>query len=681
MTFTYRPSLDGIRALAVYVVVLYHSGLVAASGGFIGVDLFFVLSGFLVTSVVIDELDNGTFRPIRFWARRFRRLLPAAAVVVVVTSVVFAAITMPAERELALSDARSVGLYFANWHFLSLGNDYFAADDLARPFTHFWSLAVEEQFYFAFPLIVMASGWIAKQFRRRFRSVFGVVIASLGAASLLVQFVSANQPGMRAYYATDARAYQILLGSLFALLIQSPNFRKRIADIPSVVFSASGVVSLFVFLTLASNAVELSVSVRGVLAAVTSILLICSLELSRNSLVVHLFAIEPLVHLGRLSYGTYLWHWPVIVILDRLMEVGPVARSVTAVVISTALAELSLRFLENPIRRSRQLDPRPRLTVALGLVVSLVITFAVAPQILNSQAPSRLVTSGEPSVVEPPVGSIDFSLPANLDWRAARGDIPVLPDCINTKPEDCIVVVGPPGGLHIHLVGDSHARTLIPAFSSLAKAEGWTFSVTAVGGCPWQQRLRYSDELERTERCDEHQLSWYQKIIPALDPDVVVLFNRAFDDPKFRRRMLIEGEPVGAKNQYEVVQETSEATVAALVQEGRLVVALEQLPLTGRDVTTCLSGAVSQKECTFTASGGPLPTEIVLRYLDLKYKKMVSLDIDALSCPQLPLCLPVVDGLIVRRDAHHLTAKFSDYISTKLGEAIKASGVLKEVNS
>jgi hypothetical protein len=366
--------------------------------------------------------------------------------------------------------------------------------------------------------------------------------------------------------------------------------------------------------------------------------------------------------------------------LDRLIEVGPIARSVSAVIISTALAELSLNFLENPIRRSRYLDPRPQLTVALGLVVSVMIALAIAPAFLNSQAPSRLVTSEESLVAEQPVGSIDFSLPTNVDWRAAREDIPVLPDCIATKPEDCIVVVGPQGGLHIHLVGDSHARTLIPAFSSLARAKGWTFSVTAVGGCPWQQRLRYSDELERIARCDEHQLAWYKNIIPALNPDVVVVFNRAFDDPKFRRRMLIEGEPVGSKSQFEVVRETSEATVAALVKDGRLVVALEPIPLTGRNVTTCLSGAVSQKECSFTASAGPLPTEIVLRYLDLKFGKMVSVDIDALSCPQLPLCLPIVDGLIVRRDAHHFTATYSEHISTKIGEAIQTSGILDELN-
>ncbi|HET7587218.1 MAG TPA: acyltransferase [Gammaproteobacteria bacterium] len=156
MSWSYRPALDGLRCVAVYLVLLFHAGLSAVDGGFIGVDIFFVLSGFLISNVIFSEIDrSGTLRLGHFYARRVRRLLPAAVVTIVVTSTVFMLILPTAARLPFVRDAQSALLYFANWHFLFQSNDYFGAAIDKSPFLHFWSLSVEEQFYFVFPALLL----------------------------------------------------------------------------------------------------------------------------------------------------------------------------------------------------------------------------------------------------------------------------------------------------------------------------------------------------------------------------------------------------------------------------------------------------------------------------------------------------------------------------------------------
>ena len=156
MLLKYRPDLDGLRTIAVYLVLLFHAGLGWAGGGFIGVDLFFVLSGFLVTSVILSEIEStGRLRISNFYSRRVRRLLPAALVVIVATCVAFTILWSVARRLAIVSDAQSALLYVANWHFLGQAGNYFATDIDKSPFLHFWSLSIEEQFYFVFPVVLV----------------------------------------------------------------------------------------------------------------------------------------------------------------------------------------------------------------------------------------------------------------------------------------------------------------------------------------------------------------------------------------------------------------------------------------------------------------------------------------------------------------------------------------------
>jgi peptidoglycan/LPS O-acetylase OafA/YrhL len=200
--------------VAVYLVLLFHAGVGWFTGGFVGVDLFFVLSGFLVAQVVLREVDHRGRLPLCwFYSRRVRRLLPAATLVVVLTAALqVLVISLPLREEL-VDDARASLLYYANWHFIAESRDYFAAQDAASPFLHFWSLSIEEQFYIAFPLVVLA----AYRWARRPARVLAMVVGALGTASLGLQVWRAvDDPGY-AYYATETRVYQLAAGVLLAL--------------------------------------------------------------------------------------------------------------------------------------------------------------------------------------------------------------------------------------------------------------------------------------------------------------------------------------------------------------------------------------------------------------------------------------------------------------------------------
>ncbi len=203
ITHSYRPDLDGLRSIAVYLVLLFHTGLGWAKGGFIGVDLFFVLSGFLVTSVLLSEIErDGRFRLGRFYARRVRRLLPAAVVTIVATCLTFTVLWSVVRRLDVIGDAQASLLYYANWHFIAESGDYFAADVEASPFLHFWSLSIEEQFYVFFPILLLALSKVGRRAhaRRTHRGPAGVPghAALLGAGRHQPRLLRHRRPGLPA---------------------------------------------------------------------------------------------------------------------------------------------------------------------------------------------------------------------------------------------------------------------------------------------------------------------------------------------------------------------------------------------------------------------------------------------------------------------------------------------------
>jgi peptidoglycan/LPS O-acetylase OafA/YrhL len=665
----YRPHIDGLRAVAVYLVVAFHAGVDRLPGGFIGVDMFFVLSGYLVTQLLLRDLaGGGAIRLGRFYARRVRRLLPAAAVVLAATAVVFVAVGAPAEWSDAGDGIRASTLYVSNWFFIARSADYFAADVAGNPVLHFWSLSVEEQFYLLWPILLLGLFRATRRLARPGRAV-QVVVAAAALLSLSGALLVARHDLDRAYYGTDTRAYQLLAGALLALV---PGVLLRVGRrLHGLVSSTLALGSLAALVVVASWWVEVGAVQRGVLAAGLTVVTLVALESTDAGFGRRLLSVPPLVYLGRISYGTYLWHWLVVMVLARELELTTSQTLVVTVVGASALASLSYELLELPIRRSPALDLRRGQVIAAGLAGSLLVGLIIAPRVLHqSPGAGQQLASGA-------AGATVDAAAVEVDWRDAQDDVADMPDCTAAAPESCAIATG--SGEHVLLIGDSHARMFIPTFRDLAERRDLQMSAAVLPECPWVQGVRYASV---GPECIDAQNAWYGEILTALAPDVVVLAHRAVDDPA--SAVPIVGDETGRVGSLtpegeELLRVQSAATVDHLRARDLRVVIIEPVPVTADDSNPldCLSTESDVAACRFVANARPTPQEQAFRELAADDQAVWSLDLDASTCPYLPICDPVVDGIVVRRDNTHITTRYARTLVDLFEQYFVGNGIVR----
>ncbi|MGD9958460.1 acyltransferase family protein [Nocardioides sp.] len=661
MKWSYRPALDGARALAVYLVLLFHSGMSIVGGGFVGVDLFFVLSGFLVTNVLLSEVDNtGSIRLGRFYARRVRRLLPAAVVVIVATAAMFVIVASVVRRLVFVADARSALLYYANWHFLGQSNDYFATTVDRSPYLHFWSLSIEEQFYLFFPMVLLGLIWLSR--RRGWALPVGLGVLAVLSVGSQLYWMSADPN--HAYYGTDARLYQLLAGALLAVVIRS-GVTARLA-------TWMAPVGLALTLFAASNLFDVVPTWRGFLITVAGALLITGL-MGERGLVPRMFARPVPVYLGKISYGTYLWHWPVLLILQELFELRPLVLSIIGAALSTGLAALSYEVFEMPLRR-REGPRRIQWPVAIsGVTVSALVAVLIIPPLLESDRKPALAAPEFAASGAAGAGTAKDRVPGDIDFAAAAGDIGSQRTC--TTAADCFLVKG--DGPTILLVGDSHARMLSPAFRRLAKDKGFSLAVNIATGCPWQAGVINDNRPpEQRDACVEQRGDWYDEVLPEIKPDLVVLVEQSYDgnDEKFESTLSRIGGSDESLNQ--LLYNTTRETLDTFSDLGvRTLVVKNTLKADGSPLD-CLATAKFISQCAVPvplgvdASDGFYSTEDVLR------DDMFTVDINPVFCPDAPLCRPILNDVVVWRDYNHLTAEIGIHRRQKLWGQIEDTGAL-----
>ncbi len=409
---SYIPALDGIRGVAIIVIMGYHGGVFLTSGGFYSLDTFFALSGFLITSLLISEWQRSTtIRLGRFWARRARRLLPAMLVMLLGVAL-FAAFLVPAGTYPTLrGDAYSALFYFANWHFIANGSNYFNQTALTSPLTHTWSLAVEEQFYLIWPLVVLG---VFKLWRST-RALLAVCIT--GALASAIEMALLYSPGDvdRLYYGTDTRAQSLLVGAaLAASLSLWADHRRRAGALPALIDRAArqlGGDPAWAAQTVRGRAAALAVGVAGValsallwtlvtyndafayrggflLAALATTAVLFSVVCAQRSILARCLSVTPLRYVGRISYGMYLWHFPLFIFIDNA-RTGLTGYPLFAVRVALTLAVASASFyvIERPIRQGNFLRGRRAWAVTPAAVLATVVALVAATNVPAVAAP------------------------------------------------------------------------------------------------------------------------------------------------------------------------------------------------------------------------------------------------------------------------------------------------------
>ena len=455
----YQPALDGLRAFAVMAVIAYHFGAGWAPGGFLGVDAFFVLSGFLITSLLLTEWGrNGRINLPGFWARRARRLLPALLLVLGAVAL-YAAVLVPASQlDTLRGDGISSLFYFANWHFVLSGQSYFALFSLPSPMRHLWSLAIEEQFYLVWPLIVLACLRVGRGSRKVLASVCVVgIAASVAVMALLYEPADPS----RAYYGTDARAHTLLVGAVLALVLtrRRPEGRAGVMALHTAGLIAAAA-CIWACVTTSDQGSGLYHGGSFVFAIAVAFVIASAVQPTRRSVWSPLRAflsLGVLRWIGLISYGLYLWHWPATVVLTETrtgLSGAPLA--VLRLAVTFGAATLSFYLVEQPIRRGALRGWRGRLAVPTGFATAgLAVVVATAGA--SAASPLGEVRAGEKLTSTPSAAVQSLS-------GTARG--------VDARTPARILVVG-----------DSVPYTLLPGIQPIAAERGVSVDTALVAGC------------------------------------------------------------------------------------------------------------------------------------------------------------------------------------------------------
>ncbi len=449
-SISYIPALDGIRGVAIIVIMGYHAGVFLTSGGFYSLDTFFALSGFLITSLLISEWQRTTtVRLRRFWARRARRLLPALLVMLLGVALFAAYVVPPGTYPTLRGDAFSSLFYYANWHFIANGSNYFNQSALTSPLTHTWSLAVEEQFYLVWPLIVLGVFKLWKSVRVL------LMVCVVGALASAVEMGVLYSPGdvNRLYYGTDTRAQSLLVGAALAASLSlwadhrrragtvapgTDRIRRRAGGDPAwavqtargragtLAVGLAGVGVSALLWTLVSYNDALAYRGGFLLAALATTAVLFSVVCSQRSVLARCLSVAPLRYVGRISYGMYLWHFPLFIYLDHA-RTGLTGYPLFAVrvLVTLVVATGSFYVIERPIRQGNMLRGWRSWAVTpvavLGTAAALIAATSVPAVAAKAPPPPASALFAGPQVRALVVGdSTALTLDIGLNEFATR---------------------------------------------------------------------------------------------------------------------------------------------------------------------------------------------------------------------------------------------------------------------
>jgi peptidoglycan/LPS O-acetylase OafA/YrhL len=626
----HRREIDGLRAIAVVLVILFHAGVEIISGGFIGVDIFFVISGYLITSIISREVSNGTFTLRKFYERRVRRILPALILVTLASSIAAWFILPPSHMEEFSKSLLSVFSISSNVFFWSESNYFDTASEL-KPLLHTWSLSVEEQFYLVYPLLFLLPG-----IQRRIFSYYAIII--LLTLSFLFAIIVSQYSSLAAFYLLPTRAWELLLGATIALYFSKPTAIQK----NRIINEMGGAIG-FSLLVAAAFLVDESWSfpVYGILPALGAALVIIFSH--QGTLVGKLLSSKPLVGVGLISYSAYLWHQPLFA-FARVLSVQQLSQSTLLALsaVTLVLAYISWHAVEQPFRNNEIIQGRRLYVFSLSGIL-LSVSFSVAGLASNGFE-KRYAGLTFPEPWDPPVAC--HGAASLLKYEEPLGDC--LGDSRNGNPND------------IFLLGDSHAAQLSFPLSILAKQRGGElFFINTENNADFPYSF-FTSDLITNDRLFDHVL----RVADRGDTLVVTFHRGHLNESRDNHLPLSASVPTNEK--YHSFLANMHKQIPMIVKAGISIILVKDTPL--------LSDVSSIEACAIYAAnknvGGNLCSVRLMQDLHTRERQSQAFEALARDFPDVVETLDPApylyrgdevysplnpDGTYRMFDRHHLT--------------------------
>jgi peptidoglycan/LPS O-acetylase OafA/YrhL len=696
----FREDIEGLRAVAVLAVVLFHADVPGVGGGYVGVDVFFVISGFLITGLLWREVSTaGTVRLRRFYGARARRLLPASATVGVVTAIGAAVLLPPLQARTAFGDGITCALYVGNYRFILQGVDYLAPFMPPSPFQHYWSLGVEEQFYLVWPALMIGTAWLIRRARRRTRTQVAssktpylVVLALVGAVSFALSLAATHWVPPVAFFSLPTRAWQLAVGGLVAL---TAGQWRRLPETPAAVAGWGGLGLTLLACTLLGTSTPYpgTAALLPVLGTALVIGAGCAAPWWGCGRVL---ALSPMRAVGRVSYSWYLWHWPVLLLAPPLLghPLGLAGR-LAAAVVSGGLAVLTLHLIENPLRFAAPIRRSPIRSLALGgAATAVAVCVGVAMLILvpvpvgrGAPAAALKVTAAPPTAghnvqlydtaVQQAFAQVQAAVAASADLKAVPSNLePPLADAtaeikavyLNGCLRSALQVSQPEcatgdtaSTTTIALVGDSNAAMWSVAFQQVATQRHSRLETLDKAGCPLMNLPINAPYLRREyTECEQ----WRGQIMARLraeHPQLVVL-------SMWRQYSASTGwgftsyDPAWIDNLTRLVQQ--------LRGIGSEVLVLGPMPDPHSVASICLSGHLDDATaCSRLRSKAVNEPGIAAESAATKAGGGQYADVTGLFCTA-DRCPVIVGNTLVYLDTMHVTVEYSRLLAPVIGTLV-----------
>jgi len=670
----FRPDIQGLRALAVSMVLIYHLYPSLLPGGYTGVDVFFVISGFLITGHLWRGYQrDGRVRLLDFWGRRARRLVPAAALVLGVTWVVSRIVLPPTRLADTAGQIRASALYFQNWQLAHEAVNYLTSDNAATPVQHFWSLSVEEQFYLVWPLLFVVAALVGRRSRR---IVLAGLVVTLVAASLAYSIYETRVDRAAAYFLTTTRIWELGAGGALAML---PGRVDRVLRRQGWLgWAGLAVVLASAFALRGTSAFPGALALLPVGGAV--MLIAGGSDLGRRG-PSRLMSARPMVFLGGISYALYLWHWPMISLWTAESGKSPDALSGPVLIVaSLAAAWWTKTYVEDPVRLSPKLAGHGWRSLSTALAAALPVALVsvylasvpgqwdgkLGPGYPGAAALAGAAVSVPAKPVLPPPGDVSATIPEYWQQGCLDGEYAVTPKvCVygdTTRP-----------ALTVALVGDSIAGNWFPALDELALRYHWRLITDLHATCPWTATWMTDPNTSvagvRYTACHKWDVTVQHDLLTSIRPDVVITSDFT--------QMGSVAHPQYGPAAYADIAAGMARYWKQLQDHGIPVVPIQETPAMNFTPPDCVSeyGAASTA-CDRPAAEAIPQDPPIVQAARLMAGTVKVIDMNQFICSRA-LCRSVVGNVLVYFDAHHLTSSYVETITPYLASRLfSSSGVL-----